>query len=47
MNWSKSKQGKLSAEYIVRVRLDNTVTSPKFAADSGEKELGKAEAEVQ
>jgi hypothetical protein len=41
----KGKEVDLPAQTTLRVRMDNTVTLPRFTADSGERELGKADAE--
>jgi hypothetical protein len=41
----KGKEVDLPAQTTIRVRMDNTVTLPRFTADSGEKDLGKADAE--
>ena len=41
----KGKEVDLPAQTTIRVRIDNTITLPRFTADSGEKELGKADAE--
>ncbi len=41
----KGKEVDLPAQTIIRVRMDDTVTLPRFTADSGEKELRKAQAE--
>ncbi len=41
----KGKDVDLPAQTTIRVRMDNTVTLPRFTADSGERELGKADAE--
>jgi len=41
----KGKEVDLPAQTTIRVRMDNTVTLPRFTADSGERELGKADAE--
>src|ERR1700687_1204027 len=40
----KGKEVDLPAQTTIRVRMDNTVTLPRFTADSGERELGKANA---
>ncbi len=39
------KEVDLPAQTTMRVRMDNTVTLPRFRADSGERELGKGDAE--
>jgi hypothetical protein len=41
----KGKEVDLPAQTTIRVRMDNTVTLPRFMADSGERELGKASTE--
>jgi hypothetical protein len=41
----KGKEVDLPAQSTIRVRMDNTVTLPRFTADSGDRELGKADAE--
>jgi hypothetical protein len=41
----KGKEVDLPAQTTLRVRMDNTVTLPRFTADSGERELGKADTE--
>ena len=41
----KGKEVELPAQTTIRVRMDNTVTLPRFTADSGGRELGKADAE--
>ena len=41
----KGKEVDLPAQTTMRVRMDNTVTLPRFRADSGERELGKGDAE--
>lgn len=41
----KGKEVDLPAQTNIRVRMDNTITLPRITADSGEKELGKADAE--
>lgn len=41
----KGKEVDLPAQTTIRVRMDNTVTLPRFTADSGEKELGKADSQ--
>jgi hypothetical protein len=41
----KGKEVDLPAQTTIRVRMDNTVTLPGFTADSGDRELGKADAE--
>jgi hypothetical protein len=41
----KGKEVDLPAQTTIRVRMDNTVTLPRFTAKSGERELGKSVAE--
>jgi hypothetical protein len=41
----KGKEVDLPAQTTVRVRMDNTVTLPRFTADNGARELGKSDAE--
>jgi hypothetical protein len=41
----KGKEVELPAQTTIRVRMDNTVTLPRFTADSGERAQGKADAE--
>jgi hypothetical protein len=41
----KGKEVDLPAQTNIRVRMDNTVTLPRFTADNGERELGKADSE--
>jgi hypothetical protein len=41
----KGKEVNLPAETTVRLRMDNTITLPRFVADGGEPEPGKAGAE--
>src|SRR6202790_2549451 len=41
----KGKEVDLPAQTTIRVRMDNTITLPRFMADSSERELGKADAE--
>ena len=41
----KGKEVDLPAQTTIRVRMDNTVTLPRFTADSSERESGKADAE--
>jgi hypothetical protein len=41
----KGKEVDLPAQTTIRVRMDNTVTLPRFTADSRQSELGKSDAE--
>jgi hypothetical protein len=41
----KGKEVDLPAETTIRVRMDNTVNLPRFMAESGERESGKADAQ--
>jgi hypothetical protein len=41
----KGKDVDLPAQTTIRVRMDNTVTLPRFTADSGGRELGNADTE--
>jgi hypothetical protein len=41
----KGKEVDLPAQTTIRVRMDNTVTLPRFTADNGARELGKSDAE--
>lgn len=41
----KGKEVDLPAETTIRVRMDNTVLLPRFMAESGDRELGKADAQ--
>jgi hypothetical protein len=41
----KGKEVELPAQTTIKVRMDNTVTLPRFTADNGEKDLGKADAQ--
>jgi hypothetical protein len=41
----KGKEVDLPAQTTIRVRMDNTITLPRFMADNSERELGKADAE--
>jgi hypothetical protein len=41
----KGKEVDLPAQTTIRVRMDNSITLPRFMANSGERELGKADAE--
>ena len=41
----KGKEVDLPVQTNIRVRMDSTVTLPRFTADSGERELGKADTE--
>jgi hypothetical protein len=41
----KGKEVDLPAETTIRVRMDNTVNLPRFMADNGERESGKADAQ--
>jgi hypothetical protein len=41
----KGKEVDLPPQTTIRVRMDNTITLPRFMADNGERELGKADAE--
>jgi hypothetical protein len=41
----KGKEVDLPVKTTIRVRMDNTVTLPRFTADSGKSDFGKADAE--
>jgi hypothetical protein len=41
----KGKEVDLPAETTIRVRMDNTVMLPRFMADNGESESGRADAQ--
>jgi len=41
----KGKEVDLPAQTAIKVRMDNTVTLPRFTADSSKREFGKADAE--
>jgi hypothetical protein len=41
----KGKEVDLPPKTTISVRMDNTITLPRFMADNGERELGKADAE--
>ena len=41
----KGKEVELPAQTTIRVRMDNTVTLPRFTADNGERKLDKADTE--
>ena len=41
----KGKEVDLPAQTTIRVRMDNTITLPRFTADNGARELGKSDAE--
>jgi hypothetical protein len=43
----KGKEVDLPAQTAIRVRMENTVTLPRFTADSGEMEKGKVDAQLQ
>jgi hypothetical protein len=41
----KGREVGLPAETTIRVRMDNTITLPRFTADNSERESGKSDAE--
>lgn len=41
----KGKEVDLPAQTTIRVRMDNTLSLPRFTADNGQRELGKADPE--
>ena len=41
----KGKEVDLPAQTTIRVRMDNTVSLPRFTAENGKRELGKADSE--